>query len=150
MTITEMIAAVAGGGGVICLLMTVVQISKIQINPWSWVARHIGRAINGEVMEQVEKINTKVSRLEIDIGNARLADERRDIEQRRVRILRFGEEILRGIHHTKEHFDQILIDATSYENYCAAHPDFQNDVTVETIQHIKSVYKKCWEEHSFL
>lgn len=150
MTIAEIIAAAASGGGIIFLLMTAVQISKIQINPWSWLARHVGRAINGEVIEQVEKINAKVSRLEDDIGAARLADEQRDIEQRRVRILRFGEEILRDIKHTKEHFDQILIDATNYENYCRDHPDFQNDVTAETIQHIKSVYKKCWEEHSFL
>ena len=149
-TIAEMIAAIAGGGGILCILLTAVQISKIQINPWSWLARHIGRAINSEVMEQVEKINAKVSKLEVDIGNARMADERRDIEQHRVRILRFGEEILRGIRHTKEHFDQILIDATNYENYCRGHPDFQNDVTVETIRHIKSVDKKCWEEHSFL
>ena len=131
-------------------MMTVVQVSKIQINPWSWVARHVGRAINGEVIEQVKTIDDKVSRLEIDIGHARLADERRDIEQRRVRILRFGEEILQDIRHTKEHFDQILIDATNYENYCVAHPEFENDVTTETISHIKKVYQKCFEEHSFL
>lgn len=149
-TISEIIEAIAGGGGILCILMTAVQISKIQVNPWSWLARHIGRAINGEVMEQVEKISAKVSRLEIDIGNARMADEQRDIEQKRVRILRFGEEILRDIRHTKEHFDQILIDVTNYENYCREHPDFRNDVTTETIQHIKAVYKKCWEEHSFL
>lgn len=149
-TITEVITAAAGGGGILCILMTAVQISKIQINPWSWLARHAGRAINGEVMDQIGKINEKIDRLETDIGNARMMDEQRDIEQRRVRILRFGEEILRNARHTKEHFDQILIDTTKYENYCRDHPDFQNDVTVETIQHIKSVYKKCWEEHSFL
>lgn len=130
--------------------MTAVQISKIQVNPWSWLARHVGRAVNGEVMDQIGKINEKIDRLETDIGNARMMDEQRDIEQRRVRILRFGEEILRNTRHTKEHFDQILIDTTKYEKYCRGHPDFQNDVTVETIQHIKSVYKKCWEEHSFL
>ena len=30
------------------------------------------------------------------------------------------------------------------------HPEFENDVTVETISHIKNVYQQCWKEHSFL
>ena len=150
MTIAEMIAAIAGGGGIFCVLMTAVQISKIQINPWSWLAQHIGRAINGEVIEQVEKINAKVSRLETDIANARLADEQRDIEQRRVRILRFGEEILRGIRHTKEHFDQALSDITDYNNYCDTHRDFKNQITVHAAANILQTYDKCMEEGGFL
>ena len=59
-TITEVITAAAGGGGILCILMTAVQISKIQVNPWSWLARHAGRAINGEVMDQIGKINEKI------------------------------------------------------------------------------------------
>lgn len=136
--------------GAVVLLLSLVQISKIQINPWSWLAKTIGRAINGEVMDQVKSLNDKVEHMENDLNAARKADERRDIEQRRVRILRFGEEILRNIRHTKEHFDQILIDITVYEKYCLTHPEFENDVTVETISHIKDVYQKCWKEHSFL
>lgn len=101
-------------------------------------------------MDQVKSLNDKVEHMENDLNAARKADERRDIEQRRVRILRFGEEILRNIRHTKEHFDQILIDITVYEKYCLTHPEFENDVTVETISHIKDVYQKCWKEHSFL
>lgn len=147
MNLTEIFV---GGGGVVVLLLSLVQVSKIQINPWSWLAKSIGRAINGEVMEQVKDLNKKVERMEIDLNDARKADERRDIEQRRVRILRFGEELLRNIRHTKEHFDQILIDITVYENYCRKHPEFENDVTTETISHIKNVYQQCWNEHSFL
>lgn len=139
-----------GGGGAVVLLLSLVQVSKIQINPWTWMTRHVGRAINGEVMEQVKGLNKKIERMEVNLNDARAADERRDIEQRRVRILRFGEELLRNIRHTKEHFDQILIDITAYEKYCSEHPEFENDVTTETIGHIKNVYHQCWEEHSFL
>lgn len=138
------------GGGVVVLLLSLVQISKIQINPWSWLARNVGRAINGEVIEQVKGLDEKMKQLETNLDNVRKADERRDIEQRRVRILRFGEELLRNIRHTKEHFDQILIDITVYESYCGKHPEFENDVTTETISHIKNVYQQCWKEHSFL
>lgn len=101
-------------------------------------------------MDQVKSLTDKVEHMKKDLSDARKADERRDIEQRRVRILRFGEELLRNIKHTKEHFDQILIDITVYEKYCKEHPEFENDVTVETISHIKNVYQQCWKEHSFL
>lgn len=114
------------------------------------IQNFIGRAINGEVMDQVKSLTDKVEHMKKDLSDARKADERRDIEQRRVRILRFGEELLRNIKHTKEHFDQILIDITVYEKYCKEHPEFENDVTVETISHIKNVYQQCWKEHSFL
>lgn len=147
MNLTEIFV---GSGGVVVLLLSLIQVSKIQINPWSWLAKNLGRAINGEVMDQVKSLTDKVEHMENDLSDARKADERRDIEQRRVRILRFGEELLRNIKHTKEHFDQILIDITVYEKYCKEHPEFENDVTVETISHIKNVYQQCWKEHSFL
>ena len=50
----------------------------------------------------------------------------------------------------KEHFDDVLHDITEYENYCEAHPEFENDRMQLTSQKIKETYKKCWEEHSFL
>ena len=30
----------------VAIIMTVLQWSKIKVNPWSWIARHIGNAIN--------------------------------------------------------------------------------------------------------
>ena len=39
MSILEILAS---GGGVILLLMTMVQIAPVKINPWRWVGRMIG------------------------------------------------------------------------------------------------------------
>lgn len=139
-----------GTGGIAAVIMTLIQVSKIEVNPWSWIAKHLGRAINGEVMEHLGTLDKKVDRLESDIEKARGVDEQRDIEARRVRILRFGEELLQDKKHTKEHFDQTLMDITRYEMYCKTHPEFENNVTDLTVAHIKAVYQKCWQEHSFL
>jgi hypothetical protein len=68
----------------------------------------------------------------------------------RTRILRFGDEILHEMEHSKEHFDQILRDITSYEHYCNSHPNFPNNNTVITTQIIKDTYRKRWDEHDFL
>ena len=35
---------------------TLVQVSPIKVNPWSWLARKIGRAINGEVIDRVDRL----------------------------------------------------------------------------------------------
>lgn len=38
-----------GGGGLLAVLLTLVEIAPIKINPWSALAKAIGRAINADV-----------------------------------------------------------------------------------------------------
>ena len=123
--------------------MTLLQISPIRVDPWSWIARKIGRAVNGEVIDRMEMLEKTVKSIR-DV-----ADER-EAKATRVRILRFGDEILHGIHHSKEHFDQILQDVTEYEQYCKEHPEFVNHMTVLTTKHIMETYASCFEQHKFL
>lgn len=68
----------------------------------------------------------------------------------RYRIIRFNDEILRQVKHTKEHFDQILIDIDDYEEYCRKDKDYKNNKAMLAIENIKNVYKKCAEESAFL
>lgn len=140
MTIGEMAGWIAAG---VAALSTVVQISPVKINPWTCLARKIGRAINGEVI-------SKVDNLENNLNEMKKAQEERDAKEARTRILRFGDELIHDVHHTKEHFDDVLQDMTDYENYCASHPDFKNNRTHLTTQIIKETYHKCLEEHNFL
>lgn len=133
------------GGGAIAVIAsaTLIQIAPVKINPWSAFARAIGRAINGELIEKVESLEKEVQSLR-DEGAERAAKDCR------VRILRFGDEVLHDKRHTKEHFDQILQDITEYDKYCDTHKDFKNNMTVMTTEHIKATYEQCMEEHSFL
>ena len=122
---------------------TLVQIAPIKLNPWSWLARAIGRAINEEVIQKVDK-------LEQELKAQKEYTEEQTAKACRIRILRFGDEILHDVHHSKEHYDQILLDVTDYENYCREHPNFRNNMTVLTTRRIMSTYERCLEEHSFL
>lgn len=140
MNIKELLTS---GGGVLLILLTLIQIAPVKINPWSWLAKNIGKAINGEVVEKVDNLST-------DIRNLRDECEEREATACRTRILRFGDEILHDVRHSKEHFDQILIDITAYENYCASHPDFRNNVAVATIRRINQVYAQCIRNNNFL
>lgn len=143
MTFEELKELFMYGGGLTLILMTLIQITPIKINPWSWLARIIGRAINGEVLEKVNSLSEDVKALK---------DE--DAEQwaslSRSHILRFGDELLHGVPHSKEHFDQILIDISKYESYCDEHQDYKNNIANATIKQIKNTYQKCLEDNKFL
>ena len=91
-----------------------------------------------------------MEKLEKTVEAIRDVSDERAAKATRVRILRFGDEILHGIRHSKEHFDQILLDVTEYEQYCKEHPEFVNNMTVLTTQHIKETYSACFEQHDFL
>lgn len=131
------------GGGLIVVLMTIIQISPIKIDPWSWIGRCIGRAINGEVLEKVETLSQDVKKNKND-------DDEQWASLSRSHILRFGDELLHGVDHSKEHFDQILLDISKYEKYCEEHPKYLNNIANATIEQIKKTYQKCLDENSFL
>ena len=63
----------------------IVQISPIKINPWTWLARSIGRAINAELIEKVDGLNKRIDQMEEN-------DAEREAKSARIRILRFGDE----------------------------------------------------------
>lgn len=133
----------AYAGGALLLGMSLLQISPINVNPWSWIARFIGRAINKEVLEKVENLSQDVKKNKKD-------DDEQWVSLSRSHILRFGDELLHGVDHSKEHFDQILLDISKYEHYCNDHPDYPNGKAIATIQQIKKTYQKCLDENSFL
>ena len=131
------------GGGGILLLTILVEIAPIKINPWSWLAKTAGRALNGEMLD-------KLSALERDVRQIKDDASRREAVMARTRILRFGDEILHKELHTKEHFDQTLRDITAYEQYCDDHKEFENSCAVLTIQKIKETYMERLEKNDFL
>lgn len=131
-----------GGGGVL-VIMTLLQIAPIKINPWTWIGRAIGRAINGEVLEKVDKLAK-------DVESNKNDDDEQWASLSRSHILRFGDELLHGMSHSKEHFDQILLDISKYEHYCDSHPEYLNNIAHATIKQIKKTYQKCLDENNFL
>jgi hypothetical protein len=128
---------------IIAGLATLIQIAPIKINPWSALAKAIGRAINKEVIEKVDKLEHDVGVINDKVGES-------GAKTARARILRFGDEIIHGVRHSKEHFDDILDDITDYENYCKDHPNFKNGKTGLTSNLIKETYQKCLKEHDFI
>lgn len=141
---------ILGGSGILFILLSLVQISPIKINPWSFVARRIGRAINKEVIEKMNGFQEELKNVKQDMTDFRKESDERNATFCRARILRFGDEILHGIPHSKEHYDQILLDISTYENYCVDHPKYKNNVAVATIKYIEKKYQEHLIDDSFL
>lgn len=125
------------------VLPTVVQIAPIKFNPWTRLASALGRAINREILTEVKEMHQS---LEQHIAQ----DDQRDADRKRMRVLRFNDELIHGVRHTQEHFNEILDDITAYERYCENHPNYQNNKAVMAIENVKRTYQRCEDERNFL
>lgn len=121
----------------------IIQFSPIKFNPWTWIGKQIAKALTGEVIEKIKGLDEKIDKIEKNL------DEDRAITAR-VRILRFNDEILQDVRHSKESFDQCLSDIDTYEKYCDANRDFKNNKTGMAIKNIEVVYQKCMKDRDFL
>lgn len=119
----------------VVILLTLIQIAPIKVNPWGWIGKKIGRLLNGEVLDRVEKLEKNL--------------QEQSVLNCRIRILRFGDELMRNIKHSRDHFEQTLRDIDNYEKYCRDHPDYVNNVTEATISQIKSCYQERRMKNDF-
>lgn len=139
----------SGSGGLL-LLLTLIQISPIKVNPWSAIARTLGRAINAEVLGKLDEVKKEQEKTRSRLDAHIQADDERNADDRRTRILRFNNELIRNIPHTKEDFVDILADIDDYEAYCREHPFYKNNRAGHAIANIGRVYDERLIKHDFL
>ena len=132
-----------GGGGLLLVAMTLVQIAPVKINPWSALAKAIGKAVNVDISRRLDEIEGKLD------GHIEM-DDRRNADSRRAQILHFNNELLRPIDHTKEEFVEVLAKIDDYERYCEEHPEYPNNRAVLAIENIREVYKERLKKRDFL
>jgi len=145
-----------GNLSILCFLaLSLIEISPIKINPWSmlikWFARLLGIS---DLKTEIVQVRDRMDELEKKIDNMQISnDEKNQLKEAlaaRRRILRFNDELLQKVRHSKEMFDDILKDITDYDNYCREHPDFVNKKAVLSEQNVARAYQKCLEENDFL
>ena len=100
----------------------------------------------GAMAQLTQKVDDIGNKLDAHIK----ADQQAKAEQCRQRILRADDEIRHGVLHSKDFFDALLLDITSYSRYCQENPSFPNEVTLSAVANIKRIYEKCKQENSFL
>lgn len=138
------------GGGVLLVLLTVIQIAPIKVNPWSAIARLLGKAINADVLQELDDVKGDVKETQKTLDEHIRMDDERNADGHRQRILQFNNELLRDIPHTEEDFIEVLGEIDIYEDYCKTHPEYKNNRAIHAIAHIGKVYDERLEKHDFL
>lgn len=129
--------------GIIVVLSFFIRIPKLEINIWSFIGRKLGNVMNHDMIEKIDEI-------ECQLKSHMKQDEADKITLARKRVLRFNDEILHNIKHTREHFLEILLDVDEYEKYCTLHPEYPNNRAELAMENIKRVFQECEEKNNFL
>ena len=140
MSISELLA---GGGGLVFILFSLVEIAPVKWNPWSALAKALGRAVNADLLKELSATKAALEK-HIQI------DDERNADGHRAKILAFNTELLRGIDHTREDFIEVLAEIDQYESYCRSHPDYKNNRAKYAIANIGRVYNDRLKKHDFL
>ncbi|MCD8076812.1 MAG: hypothetical protein LUE63_00245 [Lachnospiraceae bacterium] len=153
MTLAEIAEVIADNPGwaVIVLIVAsrLVEISPLKIYPWKKAGKAIGKAINGEVMSELEGVKATQEKIESRLAERERIEDERNADVHRERILQFNLELIRNLKHTKEDFDDILTEIDDYEEYCKAHPDYPNQRAVHAIKNIERVYDDRMKKQDF-
>ena len=106
---------------------------------WDFVKFLINR--KDDTKAQIVEVKKSINKLgeRIDKNQAILA---------RTHILRFDDELLNDIKHSKEYFSQTLQDIDVYEVFCMDHPNFKNSYATAAINHIRSTYDDLLKKHN--
>ncbi len=138
-----------GLGGALALSL-VVEIAPIKINPWRWILKKIGNALNADMRRELAEVKNDMQKLQRNLEDHRQVDDARNADTKRAAILQFNTELLRGISHTREDFIEVLAIIDEYEAYCRTHAEYKNSRSIHAIANIGRVYDDRLRKRDFL
>lgn len=93
---------------------------------------------------------TKLDSIETKLDKHIDDDDRRDIIQCRVRILRFCDDLRLGIERSEASYNQVMEDIDHYDRYCETHDGFRNGVATASSEYIIEKYKQHLALNDFI
>ena len=127
---------------VLIIAASLIQVSKINVNPWDWFFGLIGKKLNKEVFDKVGEIETKLDKHIEDDNKEKLEAKRRD-------ILGFANSCMTGRKHTQEQFRFVIKECDEYEKYIEEKHVKNGEIT-SAIEEIRRLYTKCLQQNLFL
>lgn len=107
--------------------------------------------VTDAVKPEMDSLHSTMDALQASVDTIQEDRLRDKADEARRQILLFNDELLRGVKHSKEHFDNVLLDVNEYTKYCKRHDgDYENAKCVLAIAEIKRCYQICEAEGKFL
>lgn len=130
MTLEEILSSRLFEIGGLIVILGLIQISPLQLNPWTWIKKFIS-------------MPSKLDKLEGELEESRII-------QARIRIIMFACDIRRGEKFDEDSYAMIMDDIHTYTSYCAGHPDFENGRCRLAVKLIERTYHTTSMEEGFL
>ncbi len=121
--------------GVIVGAITLIEVAPIKINPWKWLFKWIGDAINGDMRKDL-------SELKRDFEETKAQDKR-------WRILEFARSCRNGAKHTREEWKHAISELAEYEQY-TEDKHITNGVMEEDAKFLRALYQERLTKNDFL
>lgn len=118
------------------------EITPIKLNPIKALLRWIGKAINGEVIQRMSGVETR-------LDEQRKSIDENEMDRIRWEVFDFANECRNHIRHTKDEF-QHIIDLNAKYHALLERYDEENGVFDAEYQYILELYHKCQYENDFL
>lgn len=98
----------------------------------------------------VQTINDDIEKLRNMLEGHIREDEWNTMKQARVRIIRYGDELLQDKHRfSKAHFDEIIDNINVYKTFTKQHPDFVNNKGEASMDFIMQTYDELMRTDGF-
>ena len=120
--------------GLAVFILSIVEVAPVKVNPWRW-------------LRSFAELPKRLENLEHEFNDDR-AFRWRSLIFSRSRLIENSfktGELLR-----REVWIDTLETIDNYENYCIGHPEFRNELAVQTIEYIKNQYQYALENNLFL
>ena len=78
---------------IIIVLMSLVEVSKIKINPWSTLFEWIGNLLMSGVKNDISRLNTELTSVKQELSSMQYVSEQNEAKTARIRILRCADEV---------------------------------------------------------
>lgn len=146
MNIGEIIATISAG---LVALGTIVEVSKIKINPWSSLFKWIGNKMMEDVKEELKEVKDEQKELakrQDELTRQRAIDA---ADRIKAEIFTFYNECQKGQRHSEGEFNHIIQQNQKYEKLIEETKE-PNGVYEAEYKYIMAVYEKCQNEKDFL
>lgn len=107
---------------------------------WAYISSK--RSKHDEILASVQNLERTLVKVSDKVDMIEKCNAETEAKNTRTRIVRFADEIRIGIRHSKDMYDQVLIDCDSYEDFCKRNDWFLNSIAEVSIRKIKEHYEQ--------
>lgn len=154
MSVADIISILGfGGGGGLVLILALIQVSKIQFNPWDFICKVIGRGLAPGVLEELKKedyfaskesINEMEIKIKKDVDDLRDELDKKDLfgkaDYYHDQIMLSADKLKAGKIPSQERGRSLYRKIIWYENLCKEYPEYDNGVCPNACKFIKKWY----------